>query len=334
MVSTQDCSIGTIDEVTYKTAPGAVNRWVEYLDESMDWNKNTKQGKGLRVGGRVARSARRVVPTADGGGAVNLELTSKGMGLWWQRCLGSGVSTLVSGSTFQQVFTLADTLPSFVLQKGLPELGGTVDPYTFLGCTIDTFELDFTNADIAQLKMTIDAGDLTTATAYAAPSYATAPNLYQFANAQLFTGTLTAPTTTALGSALTAVADVRGGTLIVNHNTTQDRYNIGGGGRKAKPTVGLRDITGKLDVEYDSTTFRDAVLNETPMNLLLNYTAGALSTGLETLQVIVPEIKFDTELPKTNGTDLIIQSMAYTGLDNLTAAQPIWIVQRTSDAAL
>jgi hypothetical protein len=98
--------------------------------------------------------------------------------------------------------------------------------------------------------------------------------------------------------------------------------------------VGLRSISGKVDVEYDSTTFRDAVLNDTPMMLIVNYTGGALSTGVEQLQIVLPEIKFDNELAKTNGTDLITQSMSFQVLDNLTAAQPIWVVCRTSDAAL
>lgn len=334
MATTQDSSLGFIEEVTYKTNPGAVTRWVEFTDESLDWDKNVKQGKGLRVGGRVARSARRVVPTAQGGGDITMEATSKSMGLLWKWALGSGTSTLVSGSTYQQVFTLGDTPASFVCQKGTVEAGGTVDAQTYLGCMIDSWEFDFTNADIAMVKFTIDAADVGTATGYAAPSYAATPNLFHFANATLSTGTLTAPTATALGSAVTSVADVRGGTISVNNNLTDDRFNIGGGGRKAKPTVGLREITGKLDIEYDSTTFRDAVLAETPMALVLTYTAGALSTGNETLQIIIPEIKFESELPKVNGTDLIIQSMSFTGLDNLTAAQPIWVVTRTADAAL
>lgn len=333
MVSTQDASIGTATEATYKTGV-TTSRWYEYTDESLDWNKNIKQGKGLRVGGRVARSGRRVVPTADGDGDFTMECTSKGMGLLWSYLLGAGTSTLVSTAVYQQVFTLADVLPSFTLQKGLPQAGGTVDAYTFLGCTVDSFEFDFTNGDIATLKTTIDAGDLTTATAYASPSYVTAPNLFHFANGSISTGTLTSPTTTALGSAATPVADIRGGSISVNHNTTQDRYNYGGGGRKAKPTTGLREISGKLDIEYDSSTFRDAVLNETPMSLVLTYTAGALTAGSETLQVIIPEIKFDSEMPKTNGTDLIIQSMSFQGLDNLTAAQPLWVVTRTADTAL
>jgi hypothetical protein len=333
MTTTQDASIGMVAESTYGTGV-TVTRWVEYTDETLDLNKNIKQGMGLRVGSRVARSARRVIPTSDTGGDFTVEATSKGLGLLWQFVMGTGVSTLVAGSTYQQLFTLADVMPSYTIQKGLPEAGGTVDAYTHTGCTCDSFEFDFINADIARLKTTIDGQAVTTATAYAAPSYAASPNLYHFANASIMSGTLTAPTTTALASGATPIADVRGGNIVVSHNTTQDRYNAGASGKKQKPTTGLRTITGKLDVEYDSTTFRDAVINDTPMNLIVQYTGGSLSTGVETLQIVVPEIKFDSELPKTNGTDLIIQSMSFQGLDNLTAAQPIWVVTRTSDSAL
>jgi hypothetical protein len=333
VVTTQDASVGFSQETTYGTYV-APTRWLEYTDESLDFNKNIKQGQGLRVGGRVARSARRVVPTADAGGDVSYELTSKGMGLLFDSALGSSTSTLVSGTTFQQVFTLGDTPKSLTVQKGLPEAGGTVDAYTFLGAMIAQLELTFANADIGMAKFTLDCKDLSTAQSYVAPSYPTTPSLYHFANWSIQTGTLTAPTTTALASMPTPIADFRDATVQINNNLRNDRFNGGGSGRKSKPTVGLRTITGSATVEYDSTTFRDAVLNETPMGLLLQYTGAALSTGVETIQVVLPEVKFDSELPKTNGTDLITQPMQFAVLDNLTAAQPIWIVIRTSDAAI
>jgi hypothetical protein len=333
MASTQDASIGVAVESVYKTGVTPAT-FYEHVDESLDWNKTIVQGAGLRVGSRVARSGRRVIPTADGGGDFTVECISKSMGKLWQACLGSGTATLVSGSTYQHNFLLADTPSSLTIQKGLPEVGGTVDAYTFLGCMVDSWEFDFPNAGVPTLKVTVDAGDLTIATGYAAPSYPSSPNLFNFANATLSTGTLTSPTATALASAVTPVADVRGGTLQVNNNVRDDRFNIGGGGRKAKPTMGLRDISGTLEIEYDNTTFRDAVLNDTPMSLVLTYTAGALSTGNETLQVVLPEIKFDGALPMTNGTDLITQSMSFKVLDNLTAAQPIWVVMRSADTTV
>jgi hypothetical protein len=333
MASTQDSSIGVIEEVTYGTSPGAVTRWPEFLDAPLTWNPTRVQGQGLRVGSRVARSGRRVTTGLAGGGGFNMEATSKGMGLFWKWALGSSTYTLVSGSTWQGVFTLGDTPGSFVLQEGVVEVGGTVDAMTFLGCMIDSWDLKFANEGIVEVNYALDIRDLTTATAYAAPSYASTPNLFHFANATLTSGALTAPTTTALGVGGTTIADVIDGTLSVKNNL-QSIKPTGSAGKKAKPTVGLRGISGSLNLDYDSTTFRDAFIADTPINLVLTWTGGALSTGLETLQVIVPEIKFDGQLPNPNKTDRIAVPMPFTGLDNLTAAQPIWVVTRSSDAAL
>ena len=333
MASTQDSSIGFIEEVTYGTSPGAVTRWPEFLDSPLTWDPTRVQGQGLRVGGRVARSGRRVTTGVSGSGDIEMECTSKGMGLFWKWALGAGTSTLVSAATYQQVFTLGDTPASFVTQEGVVEVGGTVDAMTFLGCMIAGFDLTFANEGIVDVKFNLDIRDLTTATGYAAPSYATTPTLFQFAGGVITTGALTAPTTTALGVGATTVADVTDGTLSVNNNLTSVKP-LGGAGKKAKPTVGLRDITGSLTLDYDSTTFRDAFINDTPMNFVGTWTGTALGVGNETLQVIVPEIKFDGQLPNPNKTDRISVPMPFRGLDNLTAAQPIWIVCRTADIAL
>jgi hypothetical protein len=129
------------------------------------------------------------------------------------------------------VFTLGDTPSSLTIQKGLVKIdpttgAGTVDAYTFLGCMFDSWEFDFANDDIATCEGDVNAGDLTTATAYTAPSYATTPNLFHFANASIASGTLTAPTATALASGTTTIADIRGGSISVNNNLTT-RLNIG-----------------------------------------------------------------------------------------------------------
>jgi hypothetical protein len=265
MVSFQDAALIGKKETTYKTGVTG-DRSFEFLDESLGWDKNVKQGMGLRVGSRVARSTRRVVPTAEGKGDWSLEAISKGMGYLWEWCLGSGVATLVSGSTWQQVFTLSDTPPSWTLQKQLPELGGTIDAYTYLGAMIDKWEFDCPNGGIATLKMSLDIGDLTTATGAFTNAYPTSTaNLFHFANGSISNGTFTAPTTTALASGSTALASVRSFNVAVNNNLSDDRYNLGGAGRKDKPTPGLREISGSIVVEYTNTTFRDAVLNETAM---------------------------------------------------------------------
>lgn len=334
MATFQDCSLGMVKEGSYGTNT-TVTRWLEFVDETLDYNKEIKQGQGLRVGTRVARSARRVPVTTDAGGDITVELISKGLGILLEACFGTSAVNLVAGSTYQHMFTLGDLLPSLTIQKGIVDTAGAVNPHTFLGCTIDSWEIDCGNGEIANLKATVDAKDVVTATAYAAPSYAAGANLFTFKDGAISTGTLTAPTTTTIASAATPIASVRSFNLKGSNNVAGDRYMLGGGGKKAKPTVGLREITGSAEVEYDSALFRDAVLADSAMSLVLTFTGtGALSTGFETLQIVLPEVKFDGKLPASNAGELITISTEFTVLDNLTAAQPIWVILRTSDAAI
>ena len=333
MASTQDLSLNIAEESTYKTYVAGTNGFEAMPDLSHKFNKNVAQGQGLRVGSRVDRAGRRVVTYADGTLVIPVECVSKGMGKLWKACLGAGVSTVVSGATYQHNFTLADNPASLSAQVALTEAGGTQDAFSWLGVMVDSWELAFPNGGIATLKATCDAGDISTAQTYVAPSYPTTPNLFHFAGGSISTGTFTAATTTTLPSAATPTTNIRGGVLTVNNNLTQNRYNFGGAGRKNKPTVGKRVITGTLDIEYDSTTYRDLILNDGSLTVVLTITAGALSTGLETLCVALPAVKFESDLPQPNGTDLMVQSMAFTALDDLTNP-PIGVYMRTADATV
>lgn len=327
MTTPQDCSVGLGVESVYGTAV-ARTRWFEFLDESFGFVKNVKQGVGLRVGSRVARSGRRVVASAEGSGDLTIEAVTKGLGLLWQLGLGSGTSTLVSAGLYQQVFTLGDVMPSATIQKGIPRADGTVDAYTFTGCMVESLTIDCPNADNVKVKTSWNAKDMTTATAYTAPSYATGPSVFTFAHGAVYSGELTAPTATALGSAATPVASIRSGSITIKHNLKTDRYNCGGGGRKEKPFAGVREISGSLVAEYADTAFRDAIVNDTSMTLVKTFTSGA-----DALQIVIPDVRFDGDIVKAS-TDLAMQDIKWTGLDGLTAAQPIWIVCRTADTAL
>ena len=327
MTTPQDCSVGLGVESVYGTAV-ARTRWFEFLDESFNFVKNVKQGVGLRVGSRVARSGRRVVASAEGSGDLTIEAVTKGLGLLWQLGLGSGTSTLVSAGLYQQVFTLGDVMPSATIQKGIPRADGTVDAYTFTGCMVESLTIDCPNADNVKVKTSWNAKDMTTATAYTAPSYATGPSVFTFAHGAVYSGALTAPTATALGSAATPVASIRSGSITIKHNLKTDRYNCGGGGRKEKPFAGIREISGSLVAEYADVAFRDAIVNDTSMTLVKTFTA-----GLDVLQIVIPDVRFDGDIVKAS-TDYAIQDLKWTGLDGLTAAQPIWIVCRTADTAL
>lgn len=300
------------------------------------WTPNRVQGAGLRRGGYFPRSARRV--ETNGAGAINLdlELLSKGQQLMWKALLGGGAApSLVSGTTYQDVFTRdVAVLPSLTIQAAKQLLNGTVVPETYGGCTCTDWELSFDTNAIVQLKANFDARSISTAAAYATPTYPSAANLFTFAGCTLFAGTVTAPAATALATAVTPLATIRKGSIAVNNAVLTDRFLAGGAGRKSQQLPGAPSGTVKLTAEYADVTFRDAYLADTPMTLVANFTAGALSAGLETVQVVVSEMKPNGDLADGDGTDVLTQDMEFAILDNLTAAQALWVVTRTAESAL
>lgn len=331
-----DCSIGAAAESTFGTY-ATVARFLEFTDESLDVDKQIKQGAGLRVGGRLDRSARRVVISKDVKGDIGFEQVSKGTGLFWAAAFGSGTSTVVSGATYQQLFTFGDVPGSLSVQKCIPQAdGATLTPYTALGCMVDSWEMSCANGDLMKAKLSLKGKSLTTAQAAETVSYVAAPTLYHFAQGSVsLAGTLTAPTATALASSASpTVGSVRSFELKVD-NKLSERRNFGNAGALSKPTVGMRSATLKMTLEFDQTTWTNNYLNDTAMSVLLDFDTGvALSSGTERLQIAVPVVKLNGEVPKSNGGDLVTIDCDCDILDGLVAASPIYMAMRTSDTAL
>lgn len=335
-----DCSIGFKKEVTYGTGV-TVDRFLEFTEESLDYARTYVQGTGMRPGTRVARSARRVLAKDGGAGDISLEVPSRGLGALLEAMLGTGASAAVEGLLYQQLFTLTkdDYQPSLTIQKGIPRLGqNVVDAYTLRGAVCSSFEFSMANADILKLKTSWTAKEIATDVAYAIPSYPTGFELFSFVSAGLtIGGAVTVPTSTDLAGGGTEVANVRDFTISVDNGHDDGGFNLGGGGKRTRrPAVGYAEVKGKLTAEYDSTLFRDAVASQTPVALVATFEAATEITpgNKPTLQIVVPDIRFEGELPKSNGGDVIAQSLDFTGFDGLVAPHALYIAVRTADTAL
>lgn len=335
MAAQSDVSVGYKAETTYGTAV-TVDRWLGLLDESFDYKLEAKQGKALYVGASgVPVASRRFVPTKQGSGDLTVEAVSKGMGTLWRAALGSGTSTLVSGTTYQQWFTLGDACIPLTIQKGLVDYSGTVNPYTFAGCVATGFEFSVPHTDVASLKVGFDVQAVSTATAYASPSYASDPTLYHWGMAAITVGgTVTVPTATTLATGGTAITNGKDFSVSVDHGVDASTFRMGGSGLKAKPVPGERAITGSLTVDYTDNVLRDALLADTAVPITVTLTSTeSLSSGYATLQIVIPEAHIDGDLPKANGGKAISTTYKWTGLYNETDA-PLYVVLRTADSAL
>lgn len=334
MPSVLDAQMGIASEATYNT-PVTVTRFYRPSNgDGLEFRPNRVQGLNLRPGQVGHRGDMRVTPNGDHGGPFNLEVLSKGYGLLWEKLLGQSVSTLVSGSTYQQNHTLGGPLKPFTLQHAVPQLQPAGDTQlkarTYSGCVAPSWGLQMDTNGILRLKMDVDAKSLSEGTALATFTEPSAPrNLFSFAGAAVYSGAFTAPTATALAVGATQVAAATSWSLDVNRNADVADWRMGG---KSIPIPGIAAVTGGLGLVYNADTFVSAFLADTPFSLVLNFEAGTLDVGKETVQVILPEIRLNGEMPKSTGAKPVMAA-TYEALENGT--NPLLMVCcRTADTAL
>lgn len=340
MTTVQDCSIGIGLESTYNTKV-TPTRTLEFLDENFQSKPDFKVGQGLRVGRRFPLSSRRVRTENTSDGDITVEAATKGLGPLLKACFGTGTSTVVSGSTYQQLFTPGDTLPSLTVQKGIPRQGGIIDPYTYPGCVVKSWSLSAKAGEILELKVEFDGGGAEdTATSLTAVSYASSPSLFHFSQGALVYsgGTLTAPTTTALAtySAGTAAAYVTEIDVNVDNKLTGGSVTLGAAGvRGSSPVPGVREGKGSIKVDHGDVVLRDLANADTELGLLLTFTSSeALSTGFATMQVLIPAVKIMPSTPKSNKGEVVEVDYEFEILSNPTFTYDIYGVIRTADTAL
>lgn len=342
MTTLLDSSVGIKKETTFGTAV-TVDRFPEFVSESLDWKNSYRQSEGKRAGSRMARAKGRVLDQIDAGGQLRLEAVTKGLGLFLNAALGtSTVNETADTGVFLQVHTPSTVgkVESFTLQKGIVPVGGAaVQPYTFLGAMCEQMELDFSGGILA-VSLDWIAREVVTTEAYASPSYATGSEPFAFVHGEIYAGaTVTKPTATTLAStADTPVATIKGGKLTVKNNLDGDGYNLGGAGRRTRASErGVLDVSGSLDVELADTKFRKALLDQEDMSLLLTFEHPSAigANSHPTLQVYIPLVRFNDGLPMDNNTKPVNTTMNFVVLDSLAAStEPIYICYQSSDTAL
>jgi hypothetical protein len=315
--------LGIATETTFNNSV-TVTRFYEFTSESLNYNKKVAVGMGLRAGGQLPRSQRRVVTTQDATGDIVLDLPTRGLGLLLSHAMGSAPSpTTVSTGVYSYTFTLGDVYGrSFTAQVGVPQYGGTVTPKTIGGAKIQGFELSVATGGIATGKFSVDGASLTTGTSLATASYSTIANLFHFAQGAI----------TVNGS---SVANVKDFTVTVANTLKGDRYNLGASGTKAEQVInGFRKISGKLTAEFTDTTLLNAFLADSTTALVLTFTGATIaSTYKETLSITIPAAKFNADTPNVQSPGVIDLAMTFEAYDD-GSNQPLTIVYQTADSAL
>jgi hypothetical protein len=262
------------------------------------------------------------------------------MGRLLKAAFGVGVSTNITGAAYQQLFTPAndDFLPSFTIQKGIPLVGGAVQPMTFDGMVCSKLELSAQAGGLLSIKTDWVGRALATDTSLASPAYPASTRLFSFVGGSILTGSITPPTTTALASGGTTVANVRSFDATLDNNLDAEGFFFGGAGRRTrKPVLGMRKFTGSLQAEYTSNDFRDAYLQQTNLALVLRFATTVAITGsyYPTLEITLPCLRLDSGLPKAvRGSGATVTGIDFTVLDGRSASKPFYAAIVTAETAI
>ncbi|MHC6176240.1 phage tail tube protein [Glutamicibacter sp. X7] len=340
MTTQLDCSLGFGLESGYGI-PATPQQFPEFVSETLAWNPEIVQGEGLRPGHRAPRTARRALVQEMSGGDIEVEATTKGLGLFLHAIFGASTNTIIgAGPAYQQVHTLVKgALPSYTIQKGVPLIGGgAIQPHTFHGAVVESAELTAAAGEIVKLSTTWNAREIVTDTPYVPTVYPADMELFTFVHGSIsIGGTVTAPTSTALAAGGTVAATITEFSLSLSNGIDEGGFTFGSEGKRGRrPEVGLVEATGSMTAEYQDNMLRDAFLNQEPLSVVLTFEAGPeIQAGVRsTLQIYLSSVKLDGQLPASNGGEPITQAVDFTSLDGLIAGvEPIYAVYRSTDTA-
>lgn len=319
--------VGFVSEVTPGTAVTVTN-FPEFNSEDVNYQKGILQGQGIHAGGLYDRSGRRVVSTVGAGGSITMDHATKKFNLFWKHMLGGtptftqqGVTTAYIGR--HQPGTTDGT--SFTYQKGVPQTDGTVRPFTFNGGKILDWTLSCSTEEILQLALTMDFWNVVTATSLATASYPTGNEVFNFSQCALKLGgtASTASSVVSISGGSNATTLFSGFSLTGSTSRATERRGLGNAGVKSEQLEnGYRSLSGSLDGEFTSRTeIWDVMKADTATPMQITFTGSNIaSTYYNTLDIILPAVKFDTADVSIGGPDIVTQSVPFAVLDDGTNA--------------
>ena len=310
--------IGVAAESTYGTYV-APTRFVEYNKADLKKKKNVVQGGGLAAGRIAQLGSRRVVTSESVEGGFELEVANKGMGLLLAHLLGSSATPVQQGATaaYLQAHTVGDNIgKSLTIQHGVPDLTGTVRPYTFMGCKLSGAELSCKVDELLTMSLDIDGRQASEVETLVAASLATGVAPFHWAQMSVKLGTF---------GAEAAVSGVKGFSVKFDRGMASERFYAGAAPYlKAEPVMNdWLKVSGSLDVDLvDKADFADRFAADSATSLVIEFVGPLIaSTYYQTFRIKVPMVFFDGDTPTVDGPD--VTSGGYPFVAQLDGTNPL-----------
>lgn len=145
--------IGFANETTW-SVPNTVTRFVPHISESLMDERARLESAGVIAGARVLRAQQSDTGASTVGGDVQLELCDRSIGLLFTHMFGAVATT--GSDPYEHTFTPGELSgKGLTVQVGRPgSSDGTVDPYTYTGMKVASWEIACSAGEIATLGLT------------------------------------------------------------------------------------------------------------------------------------------------------------------------------------
>ncbi|MFF3128507.1 phage tail tube protein [Streptomyces sp. NPDC057908] len=318
--------IGIAAEATYGTFL-APTKFIEFTKESLQLKKTTAQSAGIAAGRLLPLSSRRVVTQRQASGSLDMEVTTKGMGVLLQTLMGTSVTPVkqATSDAYLQTHVLADTAgKSLTVQKGVPLTTGVVTRKNFIGCKIVSAEFSCEVGGMLTASFEIDSKDCQETSVLAVATYPTmAP--FHFGQMALKTGVFGAEVDR---------SGIRKVSIKFERGMATERFYAGQSGTKAEPISNDQvKVTGSIEMDYVDAILDDLHTSDAATSLVWAFTGAEIApTYNESITFNLPAIRFDEAPPTVEGFDVIKPTLNFAGLYDGT--NPLSITYMSTDITL
>ena len=219
---------------------------------------------------------------------------------------------------WEHTATPGDLPVGLTIQVGVPDETGTVQPFTYEGCMVDSWEIEATVGEIGKVTVSIDAEDEKTATALASASYPTGLTLLTFVEATLDIA----------GSEV----DVKSFSVAGSNSLATDRGKLGSPLRKKPAETAQREYTGSVDAYFNGLTDYTRFVAGTEAALVATFIGVVINDTFNYELELTRNVRFDGDTPTVDCPDETLQPLTFKGYD--TGAGPgtaITRVYRTTE---
>lgn len=248
------------------------------------------------------------------GGTIKMHLYNKPMATFMTHMFGSVVDA--GAGPYTHTSTPGSLKgKSFTAQGGLPDIAGTVNPFTWTGCKIKSWTIAAQVGQIASLDLDVFA---MAEDADGTPALATATYL-----SGILPFTFVQCSITSAAASLGVVSSM---TLTGNNGLAEDRFGLGSATAGEALDSDRRSYTGTIEVEFLSMVAYNLYLAGTDVALVFTFTNGT------DLLVITTNAYYTGATPTGSGSTTLKQSLPFTCQHATTDAGCITAVLTNAEA--